>query len=120
VSAPEAPRETDWALLDRMGTDATIWAQEFVRAATSGPREYTQSAGDLALDPTPGGFLHVWFCNAIEAGRAAGRGPLSSESAETREMPIVATLAREKYLVEETRYGWRVLDRTGRDGEAFT
>ena len=59
--------ETAGALLARLGTDATIWAQEFVLHALI----YAES-GDDPLDPAPGDFLHGWFANAIETGRDAG------------------------------------------------
>lgn len=58
--------ESDGAKLARLGTDATKWAAEFVRALGA------QSDQRDALDATPGGLLHGWFCSAIETGRAAG------------------------------------------------
>jgi hypothetical protein len=60
--------ETDGAKLLRMSTDAAVWAREmseaFWRAAEPVPGS--------PIDPEPGGLLHVWLANAIEAGRAAG------------------------------------------------
>ena len=51
---------SDGELLAEMGTDAVKWAQEFAVRTRIG------------LDGSPGGQLHVWFANAIEAGRTAG------------------------------------------------
>lgn len=64
--ADSAP-ESDGDLLARIGTDASLWALEFVLHALV----YAEGGGD-PLDPTPGDFLHGWFANAIEAGRTAG------------------------------------------------
>lgn len=68
MSAEDA-RESDGALLGRMGTDAVLWAQEMVKR-----EPFTD------LDPTPGDLLHVWLCNAIEAGRAAGYSSAKRET----------------------------------------
>jgi hypothetical protein len=60
--------ESSGAMLARMGTDAEVWAREFA--------EVFSRLGDgvvaVHVDPTPGGPLHAWLCNAIEAGRSAG------------------------------------------------
>lgn len=53
--------ESDGEFLARMGTDAEVWAAEFVKVFP-----------EAGLDPTPGEGLHGWFCNAIEAGRGEG------------------------------------------------
>lgn len=53
---PFDPTLTDAALLDQMGTDAAMWASEFVN------RFNVIAAEDLMVG---------WFANAIEAGRSA-------------------------------------------------
>lgn len=60
--------ETDGEILARLGTDGVAWAAELARALGNA------GEGDPTglLDPTPGALLHVWLCNAIEAGRGAG------------------------------------------------
>ena len=47
---------SDLELLQEMGTDARLWAAEFVRAADG-------CGGDYGVD-----FVTTWFANAIEAG----------------------------------------------------
>lgn len=59
-------QETDGDLLARMGTDGAKWAAEFAAVIRR------EGHAELAiLDPTPGGLLHGWFANAIEAGQGA-------------------------------------------------
>lgn len=54
----EPDPESSGAFLRRVGVDGVLWAQEFAKA--------------FGGDPTPGGTLHGWVCNMIEAGRSAG------------------------------------------------
>lgn len=56
---------SDGELLAYMGTDAEKWANEFTDR--------------LGGDPTPGGQLFTWICNAIEAGRSAGYAQAKKE-----------------------------------------
>ena len=60
VDAGEA-RESDGALLARLGTDAHAWAEAFAARARKGipTTEWVD-------------FLTAWFADAIEAGRTAG------------------------------------------------
>jgi len=59
----------DGELLAKMGTDAQIWASEWVaKAALILARTNNDS---LAL--LDEGWMIGWFANAIEAGRMAGR-----------------------------------------------
>lgn len=51
-------KEPDGDFLRRVGTDGAKWALEF--------------AERFGGDPTPGGTLHGWFANAIEAGITEG------------------------------------------------
>lgn len=53
---------SDW--LERVGTDARLWAEEFVRIVTN-PHFQKENLIEV-------GFLTGWFANAIEAGRSAG------------------------------------------------
>ena len=46
--------------------DGEVWAREFSRIAAKAV------SADEVLDPVPGGFLHSWFANALETGRAHG------------------------------------------------
>lgn len=64
--------ETDGELLRRMGTDAEVWAREFV----------ARCPGARGFDPSPGSTLHGWFCNAIEAGRGAGYADARRDAAK--------------------------------------
>jgi hypothetical protein len=73
-----APPETDGARLARMGTDGVVWAREL--AAALNGAGYSDGTADI--DPTPGGLLHVWVVNAIEAGRSAGYSQGAAEAAE--------------------------------------
>lgn len=65
--------ETDGAMLARLGTDAAKWADEFTRVLARMLSADPRLELDDLLDGAPGGLVHVWFVNAIEAGRAAGR-----------------------------------------------
>lgn len=56
----------DGAFLARLGVDGGLWAQELGKAT--------------GLDSTPGGLLHGWVCNMIEAGRSAGYGEARRET----------------------------------------
>lgn len=57
----------DGAFLARVGTDGALRAQELGKAT--------------GLDSTPGGLLHGWVCNMIEAGRSAGYAEARREDA---------------------------------------
>jgi hypothetical protein len=61
-----------------MGTDGVAWAREL--AAALNGAGYNDGTADI--DPTPGGLLHVWVANAIEAGRSAGYSQGAAEAAE--------------------------------------
>ena len=54
------PEESDGELLARLGTDATKWAEDFIRSTLTGSDDYEV------------GHVIGWFANAIEAGRMAG------------------------------------------------
>jgi hypothetical protein len=69
--------ETSGETLARLGTDGALWADAFAAVA--------RHHADLdPLDSTPGDLLHVYFVNAIEAGRSAGYGPHMAETEELR------------------------------------
>ena len=51
--------ESDGQLLARLGTDAQLWAREFIRL-----HGYSFIKDE--------GLMISWFANAIEAGRSAG------------------------------------------------
>lgn len=53
--------ETSADFLKRAGTNAQLWAQEFIRIVREKP---------FTIDPLDEGFLIGWFANAIEAGRS--------------------------------------------------
>lgn len=55
--------ETTSDFLKRVGTDAKLWAQEFIRIVREKP---------FTIDPLDEGFLIGWFASAIETGRTAG------------------------------------------------
>lgn len=55
-ASQEHGEESAGAMLARVGTDAQLWAREFVRLAP----------------PTDEGTMIGWFANAIEVGRSAG------------------------------------------------
>jgi hypothetical protein len=74
----ENERESDGEKLARMGTDGVAWAREL--AAALNGAGYNDGTADI--DPTPGGLLHVWVANAIEAGRSAGYSQGAAEAAE--------------------------------------
>lgn len=50
--------------INELGTDGAKWAEAFAKRLGE--------LGNDALDATPGGDLHAWCCNMIEAGRSAG------------------------------------------------
>jgi hypothetical protein len=50
--------ETDGQMLTRLGTDAQLWADEYVKVT---------SVALVSKD-----YVRTWFANAIEAGRSAG------------------------------------------------
>jgi hypothetical protein len=66
ITDTEWESESAGETLARLGTDGAAWAAEFVRIAHKHHPEI--------LDPAPGGWLHGWFCNAIEAGVSSGYG----------------------------------------------
>lgn len=53
--------ESSGEFLARIGTDAGLWASEFIKA--TGKEDFS---GDLTM-------MRGWFANAIEAGRTAGQ-----------------------------------------------
>lgn len=59
--------ESDAAVLERMGTDAAKWTDEFMRV-----KHEIEAAGD-GRSPDDWGWMIAWFASAIEAGRTAGR-----------------------------------------------
>ena len=58
-----AKTETSAEFLKRAGTNAQLWAQEFIRVVRAEP---------FTIDPLDEGFLIGWFANAIEAGHNEG------------------------------------------------
>lgn len=59
--------------LEKAGTDAAQWAEAFVKTMRAQPdADVSREKPEALFDPTPGGLLHSWFCNAIERGRSAG------------------------------------------------
>ena len=82
--------ETDGELLARLGTDAQLWAKEYVNKVYNYP-EY-----DIEH------FTMTWFANAIEAGRSEGweeghlwRNAAIACNCETRERERII------YLIED-------------------
>lgn len=66
VTAPES----DGDMLARLGTDGQLWADEFIKVS--------DKIGEHNIRE----MLHVWFANAIEAGRSAGAGSWSVQLGE--------------------------------------
>ena len=58
--------ESPVEVLERLGTDGARWAQEFFKALYDAP------VTETPISFEPGGIVHGWFANAIEAGRIAG------------------------------------------------
>lgn len=77
-----AQRETDGALLARLGTDGAAWAEAFSETAfmlaarrdegDGSPESMALALAKLLSEDEPGDWLHGWFANAIEAGWSAG------------------------------------------------
>lgn len=84
MSTASLPRETDGALLARLGTDAEKWTREFL------DRLLTHSQ---VLDPIDEGWVLGWFANAIEAGRSAGIASIPPIPAPSRDEYVTAFLA---------------------------
>lgn len=63
--------ETSGETLARLGTDGELWAAAFAARAAE--------HWGIILDDTPGGLLHAYFANAIEAGRSAGQSTMSPD-----------------------------------------
>jgi hypothetical protein len=96
---PATTGETDGAVLARLGTDGRKWASEFGKTAVAVAARLEHEAGGdgspastwehlakLICDDDPGGWLHGWFANAIEAGRSAGTGgPVGNPGSEQQQ-----------------------------------
>lgn len=80
----EQRQETAGEMLERVGTNAQLWAQEFMR---------TIRRNLIEIDE---GFMAGWFANAIEQGRAAGRKEASPfNGLDPAQLERLAILAEE-------------------------
>jgi len=84
-----------------MGTDARLWASEFVRLFGNDPDE---------------GTMLGWFANAIEAGRAATPAPLDGRIAAMK-LPMVEPVGSKKTdAINSQRASWNAaLDAAARE-----
>jgi hypothetical protein len=67
IAKPRTATMSGGELLAYLGTDGAKWAEEFAATAA------TLTVDDEPWSGQPGGFIHGWFANAIEAGISAGR-----------------------------------------------
>lgn len=82
---PDPESESDSALLDRMGTDASVWAAELAKRCP-------------ILDGAPGSLLHNWFANAIEVGRTAGYWAGIRDSEDGKQQSVGKFLTEQDYV----------------------
>ena len=97
--------QTDAEFLTRLGTDAAKWAAAFCSA-------YERL--DFNIDPTPGDYLHAWFCNMIEAGRSAG---YSEATRDANTLSHRAALAAGR--ADAVAAGWQTMDTAPEVGSKF-
>jgi hypothetical protein len=93
---PEEDPEDGRDLLEKMGTDAERWVDEFLKRFAVARRHESF----LSKPEEQEGLMFGWFANAIQAGAAEAHQPLMGRQDDTPRLPVLTREAARNRIAE--------------------